>query len=53
MRALLYLCWLFVCFSFASAQDDPKSVVSYEEKYVEGVNAYARDNWKKCILYFR
>lgn len=39
--------------SVCTAQDDPLNPVGYDEKYVEGVNAYTAKKWRKCIPYFK
>ena len=37
----------------AHAQSDPSSMVSYEEKYLQGIKAYSQSKWKDCIVHMR
>ena len=51
MRAI---CLLLVAFlGAARAQPAPTSMVSYEEKYLQGIKAYSQSKWKDCIVHMR
>lgn len=54
-KALVVVCGLVAVFLIAggSAQYDPHNMISYDEKFVMGVKAYAQDKWSDAIIYIR
>lgn len=44
---------LLTLIATTQAQSDPASLVSYEEKFLQGVKAYTQQKWKDCILHMR